>query len=149
MAGTGYLMVLYTEGLFVFIRKDYKFEINGRTYSFGLKSSEKIVHAAGGVGGIVVTTNENAYYYPNIIDSVEPEQVPLNLQDFGINNENISRIEVSTIPVIYLTNNSVYVYKKPLSEPEKVEETEEDAEKNDEKEEEEKKVLTLYPGCTE
>ena len=72
MAGSGYLMVIYTDSCFVFIKKDYTFEINERSYGFGLKSSEKIVSAAGGVGGLVVITNENAYFYPDIIPGAEP-----------------------------------------------------------------------------
>lgn len=137
-SSVGYMMVLYADATFVFIRNDYKFEINGKTYSFSLKSSEKVVYAAGGYGGIVVTTNENTYFYPDIRADVEPTQTPLNLQDFGILNENISRIEVATVPVIYLTNNSVYVYKKAVNEPS-------DGTDDDTAE----PAPVLYPGCTE
>lgn len=136
-SSTGYMMVLYVEGTFVFIRNDYKFEINGKTYSFGLKSSEKIVYAAGGYGGIVVTTNENTYFYPDVMADVEPTQEPLNLPDVGIYNENISRIEVATVPIVYLTNLSVYVYKKAVNEP------------SDDSDDESEPAPALYPGCTE
>ena len=138
MPGSGYLLVLYSEGYFVFIKKDFTFEIDGKSYTFGLQSSEKILFAAGGDGGIIIVTNEDAYYYPVIAPQEPSVRHSLHLQDAGINNDDIVRVEVSRLPAIYLANNSVYVYKEAKKFT--IEVTGDDEETTQE-------TISIYPGC--